>query len=302
MSKLLVVFAVACISTSSIAVRFATSPAVWLAFARLFLATLILTPVALLKYRPELKKLTRKMFASYALNGVVLGLHFLCYFEAVQNTSIAAAVVLACSEVFFVALGARIFFQERISTRGWVGILVAFVGCVLVTTAKNTQSPDALKGNLLGLLAAILIAVNTLVGKRSRIAVSTTVYTFIMYTFAALTLAVACLLGGVPVTGYAPVNWLSALWLAVVCTMFGHSVISFSLKFERASFVASVKLMAPVFAALLGWALFGEKPVLQVGIGSAIIIASVYSYSRQCDVDALAAQAQAAARADARVR
>ena len=298
MIRLLVVLAVVSLSTSSLAVRYATAPTVWLAFARLLLSTAILTPLVLVRYRRELAALRWKVFGTYAINGVVLGLHFLCYFEAVKNTTIAAAVVLACSEVFFVAIGSRVLFREQISVRGWLSIVVAFLGCVLVTTAKTSQSPDALKGNLLGLLSAVLIAINTLIGKRSRKAASTTVYTFVTYAFAACTLLAATLLGGVPLTGYAPVNWLSALWLAVVCTMFGHSLISYTLKEESASFVSSVKLLSPVFAAVLGWLLFGEVPVAQVIIGSAIIIASVYSYARQCGPSRTPDVAETLARTD----
>ncbi len=284
MIKLLVVFAVACMSTSSIAVRFASAPSVWLALVRLLLATGMLVPLALTRYRKELASLDRRVFLSYVASGVLLGVHFLCYFESVKNTSIAAAVVLACSEVFFVAVGARIFFREPISVQGWGGIIVAFLGCLLVTTAKNTHSSDALKGNLLGLLAAALIAVHTLIGKRSRKAGSTTAYTFVAYGFAAITLGIASLLLQVPIAGQAPINWLSALWLAAVCTMLGHSMISYSLKFERASFIASTKLLAPVFAALLGWVLFDEIPAVQVVIGSIVIITSVWYYSRQCAI------------------
>ena len=282
MIKLLVVLAVAGISTSSLAVRFADAPAVWIAFARLLLATAILLPFALTRFRQELLHLKRKVFLRYALSGVVLGLHFLCYFESVKNTSIAAAVVLACCEVFFVAIGARFLFREPITVKGWAGILTAFVGCVLVTTAKNTHSPNALLGNLLGLAAAVLIAVNTLITKHSRKEGSTTAYTFVAYGFAALTLCMATFVMHVPILGKTKVDWLSALWLAVVCTMLGHSVLSYSLKYERASYVSAVKLLAPVFAALLGWLLFREAPALQVVIGSVIIIGSVYYYSRQC--------------------
>lgn len=282
MMKLLVVFAVACLSTSSLAVRFATAPAVWLAFARLLLSAGFLLLPVFIRHRKELLGLSPVRFLSFAASGVVLGLHFLCYFESVQHTSIAAAVVLACSEVFFVAIGARVLFRERVTLKGWLAIVAAFVGCLLVTTARDTGSPDALKGNLLGLLAAVLIAANTLIGKRSRKDASTTAYTFVAYTFAAITLLAACLIMGVPPGGHAPINWLSALWLAVVCTLLGHSMISYSLKFEKASYVSSVKLLAPVFAAVLGWLLFGEVPTWQVILGSAIIIASVYIYARQC--------------------
>ena len=118
------------------------------------------------------------------------------------------------------------------------------------------------------------------------------------YAFAAATLLVATLLGGVQLTGYAPVNWLSALWLAVVCTMLGHSLISYTLKEESASFVSSAKLLSPVFAAVLGWLLFGEVPVAQVIVGSLVIIISVYAYARQCGPDRKPDVAETLARTD----
>ena len=237
MIKLLVVLAVICISTSSLAVRLTVAPAVWLAFIRLLLSTVILLPFALTRYRRELASLSRNVFLRYALSGIMLGLHFLCYFEALKNTSITAAVVLSCSEAFFVAIGARIFYREPIRTRGWISITIAFLGCVLVTTAKNTQSPNALMGNLLGLLAAILIAVNTLITKGNSKEGSTTTYTLVTYGFAALTLFVATLPWMYPSRENA--HGLADRALAV-CDMHhsGTQRLSYCLKFERASYVS----------------------------------------------------------------
>ena len=282
MIKLLVVLAVMCISTSSLAVRLTAAPAVWLAFIRLLLSAVILLPFALTRCKRELASLSRPVFLRYALSGIMLGLHFLCYFEALKNTSITAAVVLSCSEAFFVAIGSRIFYREPIRTSGWISISIAFLGCVLVTTAKNTQSPNAMLGNLLGLLAAILIAVNTLITKGSRKEGSTTAYTFVTYGFAALTLFVATLAMDVPIAGRMPTDWLIGLWLSVICTILGHSVLSFCLKFERASYVSAAKLLSPAFAACLGWLVLQEVPATQVMVGSVIVMGSVYAYSRQC--------------------
>ena len=57
MIKLLVVLAVMCISTSSLAVRLTAAPAVWLAFIRLLLSAVILLPFALTRCKRELASL-----------------------------------------------------------------------------------------------------------------------------------------------------------------------------------------------------------------------------------------------------
>ena len=79
MIKLLGVFAVDCMSTSSIAVRFASAPSVWLALVRLLIATGMLVPLAFTRYRKELASLDRRVFLSYADSGVFHWLKLLCY-------------------------------------------------------------------------------------------------------------------------------------------------------------------------------------------------------------------------------
>ena len=291
MTKALVVLAVIAMSTSSAAVRRSAAPAVWLAFIRLLISTLMLLPIVLLRHKRELAALGKKTLLRYALSGITLGLHFLCYFEAVKNTSMTAATVLSCSEAFFVAIGARFIFREPIRAKGWAAISFAFVGCVLVTSARGSDSPNALMGNLLGLAAAVFSAVYTLIGKSSRKTGSTTGFTFVAYGFAALTLFTATRIMAVPIGGKDTVDWLSALWMAAVCTMLGHSLLAYSLRYERASYVSAAKLLSPVFAAVLGRLFFGEIPPPSVIWGSLIIISGIYAYSRQCAPEALAAEA-----------
>ncbi len=282
MKKLVVLVAVMCMSCSAIFVRFSSAPSVVLALYRLTFCTILLTPAVLLKHLDEMKSLKLREVLNFAAGGLCLGLHFFCYFESLKYTSIAAAVMLACTEVFFVAIAARFLFGEVITRKGWAGILITFVGSAMVTLAKDAQGLNALKGNLLALLSAVLIAANTLIGKKSRAQSSTTLYTFVMYGFASLTLLIACGVMGHGIVGYAPINLLTALGMAVLCTILGHSLISWSLKYEKASFVSSAKLMTPVYSALFGWLFLGEVPTPIVIFSALVILLGVYYYSRQC--------------------
>lgn len=281
MIDLVVIFAVACMATSSIGIRASTAPSIWLALMRMLLSCLILLPMVVSRYRKEIIALTKKQLLCYALSGVTLGCHFLCYFESVKYTSIASSVVLTSTEVFIVALGAWAIFGERISAKGLASVLFTFIGCVIVATAQISSARDVGRGNLLAFAASAFASINTLFGRYGRKSTSSTVYTFVVYSFAALTLLCGTLLSDVPLV-QEPVNWLCALWLAVVCTMLGHSLLSYSLRYKTAAYIASAKLLIPFFAALCGWLVLGEVPTVQVLVGSVIIVGGVYVYTNRC--------------------
>ena len=68
--------------------------------------------------------------------------------------------------------------------------------------------------------------------------------------------------------------------MAVFCTLMGHSVFSWGLKYLPPAFVSTAKLMEPVFASALGLLLFREVPGMLTVIGGIIIILAVILYSR----------------------
>ena len=82
---------------------------------------------------------------------------------------------------------------------------------------------------------------------------------------------------GLQYWGIPPV--LAILLAMVFCTLLGHSVFSWDLKYESPAFISTVKLLEPVFAGLLGVLLFKEIPKTQVILGGCTIILGVYVYS-----------------------
>ena len=72
----------------------------------------------------------------------------------------------------------------------------------------------------------------------------------------------------------------TAAAMAVLCTLLGHSVFSWGLKYLPAAFISTVKLMEPVFASVWGLLLFREVPGWMVVIGGAVIIFGIALYGR----------------------
>ena len=255
MKKLIILLGVLGVSCSAILVRLSQAPSMVLVFYRMLFASVILLPWSIMAYRSERKTLSRKTLLLSLLSGVFLGFHFTCYFSALRYTSIASAVVLVDTEVFFVALAAPLLLDKRVSRRGWIGILLTFLGSVLIAAADANSGNGAGIGSALALLGAFCMAVYTLIGAKVRRTCSTTVYTTLVYTAGTVTVGLLLLLSGTPVIGYAPRDYAAALGLSLFCTLLGHSVFSWGLKYESPAYVSTVKLLEPVFATLLGLSL-----------------------------------------------
>ena len=276
MKKLCLLLGVVGMSLSAIFVRLASAPSMVLVFYRVALSALLLLPLVLLRHRAELSGLTGRDIGLCILSGAFLGLHFTLYFESLRDTSVA----LVDTEVFFVALAMLLLFREIIPRGGWLGIGATFAGSLLIAMADAGGGSDLLRGDLLALDGAATMAVYTMIGKVCRQRISTTVYTLFVYAAAAVTVLVLLLAGGTPVFGYAPRNLWAAAGLAVFCTLLGHSVFSWGLKFESASFIATIKLLEPVFSSVFAFFLFGEVPAWLTVLGGVVVILGVYLYAR----------------------
>ena len=280
MKRLAVLLGVAGVSLSAVFVRWSTAPSLILVLYRVGMAAALLAPYTLLRHREELRTLARREVLLCLASGAFLGLHFAAYFESLRWTSIASSVVLVDTEVLFVALGTVLVLRQRLSGRAWLAVALAFGGSVVIAMADTAVGPDAVRGDIIALSGSLCMAVYTMIGAVCRKNISTTVYTFLVYCSAALTVLVIALFGGLPLTGYGAENVLTALGMAVFCTLLGHSVFSWGLKYLSPAFISTAKLLEPVFASVWGLALFGERPGLLTLLGGAVIIAGVALYSR----------------------
>ena len=280
MKRLAVLLGVAGVSLSAVLVRWSTAPSLILVLYRVGMAAALLAPYTLLRHREELRALARREVLLCLASGAFLGLHFAAYFESLRYTSIASSVVLVDTEVLFVALGTVLVLRQRLSGRAWLAVALAFGGSVVIAMADTAVGPDAVRGDIIALSGALCMAVYTMIGAVCRKNISTTVYTFLVYCSAALTVLVIALFSGLPLAGYGAENVLTAFGMAVFCTLLGHSVFSWGLKYLPPAFISTAKLLEPVFASVWGLALFGERPGLLTLLGGAVIIAGVALYSR----------------------
>ena len=266
-------------SFSSIFVRWSAAPSLVTATGRLGWTVLLLLPSVLRSHWTELRSVTRRDLLMCALSGACLALHFSTWFESLKWTSIASSTVLVSTEVIFSALGFALFLHGRIPRLGAVAIAVAFAGSV-VLALSDAGGSGALAGDLLAVLAAVAVAAYSLIGQVQRARQATTVYTLLPYSPCLTVLLALDIATGTPVLGWGFREVGVGLLLAVFCTLLGHSLFSWSLKWLSPAYVSAAKLCEPVFASILGLLLFGEGIGPFQGIGAIAVLAGVLLYTK----------------------
>ncbi|MGH2675892.1 MAG: DMT family transporter [Actinomycetota bacterium] len=287
----LLVLGVVAVSTSAPMIRLADAPPLAVAFYRNAFAAAALLPFALLLHRRELVALGTRRRGALLLAGAFLAIHFASWIPSVSLTTVAASTVLVTSQSVWAAVGARVFFGERVRRSALVGIAVALGGAVLISGADFALSTRAFAGDLLAVLGAVTAAGYLLTGRRLRQHVSLAAYTGVVYSVCALLLLAAALLSGTPLTGFEPKVWLLFALMALGPQILGHTVFNYLLRDLDTTLVAVAIMGEPVGASLLALALFGEVPPWSAVLGGALILTGIY----------VAVTAQARRQADAPV-
>ncbi len=277
----MIIIGVMGISLSAIFVKYSKAPSVVTAAWRLVWTVGLMSPVVwgFKERRQELLRTDRRSGALCAASGIFLALHFWAWFESLKHTAVASSTAIVCTEVIWVALGYCLFLGGKIRKKAAAAIAVTLAGSLVIACSDSGEGTAHLYGDLLALAAAVAVACYTLIGRVARTTMSTVVYTYIVYSFSAVTLLLLAWAQGYSLTGYGASGAVAGLLLAVFSTILGHSIFSWCLKFLSPAFVSASKLCEPVVAAGFAAVLFGEMPGLLQVIGGAVIIGGVLFYS-----------------------
>ena len=170
--------------------------------------------------------------------------------------------------------------KGKLNRKAILAIAITFAGSIVIACADSVSGGVHLLGDVLALLAAIAVAVYTLIGRIVREKVSTTVYTYVVYSTCAFVLVLICLVQEYTFFDYGISAIIVGALLAIFSTILGHSIFSWCLKYFSPAFVSASKLLEPVVAAIFAAFLFGEVPPIPVFAGGAMILSGVLYYSK----------------------
>jgi len=274
------VVAVLAVSTSAILVEFSAAPSLVKAFYRVLFTTLAVAPVALLRRREALGRFRRRDLFGAVGAGVALALHFGTWFESLEWTTVAASVTLVQAQPVFVAVGAALLLDERITRRIAAGIGVAVAGMAVMAVGEYDGGPllssGAIYGDVLAVLGAVMVAAYYLAGRSLRQRMPLFPYVTVVYAVCTAVLGGFVVAAGHPLGGYPANEWLLFAAMALGPGVFGHTVINWALAHLESSVVSVSLLGEPVGSTVLALFLLAQVPGTATVLGGAVVLAGIY--------------------------
>ncbi|WFB07558.1 DMT family transporter [Streptomyces sp. LX-29] len=257
----LLAVAIAGVSLSAPLIAGTVAPALAVAFWRNAMAVGALSPLVLLRrrHRVELRTLGRRALLLSVASGALLALHFGLWLPSLRMTSVASSTALATTTPIWTALILRLR-GHRPSALAWAGMVLAFLGVVILTGVDLSLSPRALAGDALALAGGMAAAGYVLLGSEVRRTASTTAYTYVCYTTTAVLLLVTCLVTGASLGGYSGETWLKLALLTLTAQLLGHTLINRVVKGLGPSVTSTAILLETPGAALIAAVWLGQTP------------------------------------------
>ena len=263
--------AILAVSFASIFVRWSDSDPLIIAGYRMLFASLILAPFAFHE-RKDAAPMDRRTIGYVALTGVVLAVHFFAFISSLRYTSVASSTLLVNFHPLIVGAASVLILKES-SKRTVVGVTIGFIGVAAIAlTGLGTGESF---GNALALLGGVMAALYILAGRVLRRTLGIFTYAFSVYLTAAVVLLASAVINGVSLWPYPTEELLIFLALAVVCTIFGHTVYNWSLRYLPAPVISTSLLGEPILASLLALLILGEIPAWTVVLAAPLILVGV---------------------------
>jgi len=290
-SKAYLAIATAMVSVSfaSIFIKWSESPPFVIAAYRLSITCLILAPyLAITGGFSRLRHLGKEEIRLVLVSGIALAFHFGLWIVSLSLTLVATSVVLVTSHPMFVAGVQHFLLKERVRRVAAGGIVIAFTGVVIIAVSDWGVGSETLLGDLLAFLGGICAGVYFLSGRLARQRMDVVPYSFSVYGLAALILFAGAVVSGDRVAVGDPRELLLFLAMAIVPTVFGHTMFNYALRKVPAHVVSTSVLGEPVGASILAFLLLpGETPGLAIITGGALVVIGLFivlSRGRVADV------------------
>ena len=253
----------------------ATTPDM-IAGGRAFFAVLALGLATLLWRRTDSSRPSWPQLARLVLGGLLLGSHWLAFFEAVKISGVAIATLGFASFPAFTVLLEGTLFRERTRPVEFLMVALVCLGLILVTPEFSLGS-DATVGLLWAVLSGLLFALLSLLNRASTHGldpIQAALYQNVTVLVVFMPLAAPL------VPSLRPLDWLWLAMLGIFCTGLAHSLFVASLRVLKARTTAVIFALEPVYGILFAWWLFSEQPALRMLAGGLLIISAIFVSAR----------------------
>jgi drug/metabolite transporter (DMT)-like permease len=277
--------AILAIGFSAFFVRWANVPAQVMAFYRIGISTLVMSPVFLGRaVRGQTKSvglLPRWGILLFpALAGLCSAMDQFIWNSSLKFTQAANATLLGNTSPLWVALIAWLILHERTRKSFWLGLFLVLGGAATVLGSDFLLHPVLGWGDLLSIISAVFYGLFYLFSQQSRRRLDTLSHVWYCSLTSTLVLLAICLLTRTPLSGYPTHSYLVMVGAALFPQLVGYLAIGYALGHIPAHIASPTMLFQPVVTAILAIPILGERPTPPQWIGGLIVLAGIYLVNR----------------------
>ncbi|MDP3761681.1 MAG: DMT family transporter [Ramlibacter sp.] len=241
-------------------------------FLRYLFGLLVMLPLVL---RAGLAAWRPRNIGGQFARGAVHSFGLALWFMAIPHITLAETTAIGFTGPIFIMIGAALVFGEKMRWERWLAALIGLAGVLIVVAPKLSGAGGGY--SLLMLSTAPVFAASFLITKGlTRYERPEVIVLWQSITVTAISLPLALLAWRAPTAA----QWIAFLACGVLGSA-GHYFLTRAFSVADISATQSVKFLDLVWASLLGWLIFADRPSRSTLIGGVVICASTLWIARR---------------------
>ena len=226
-------------------------------------------------------KVSKKTLFKLLGNGILIALHWYCFFEAIALSNVSIALVFMSTTAFFTSFAELVIYKKSLDLKELFTGALVIVGVFIIVNDLNFENhPDYFKAIILALISAFLAAffsvINSVLVKENDSAIIS--FYELMGGFWVITLLFY--LNGDIVLDELSLNSTQLIWLVilgVICTSFAFLLGVYVMKFIKPYTVNLSVNLEPIYAIIFALLIFKDSEVMSLNfyLGSMVVVGSI---------------------------
>ena len=244
---------------------------------RMFIGSILLAMFMLFSKRSF--KIDFKLFLQYSFLGLIIALHWITFFEAIEQSNISVTLAMFSTAAFFTSFIEPFLFKRKLI---FYEVILGFVvvgGVFLIFNAEFQYMLGIILGLLSAFFASLFSVLNGLMIKKNS-AISISFYEFVTgMFFITIFLIFNDDLNSVIIHDVFSLNYFYIFMLGSICTAYAFMASIYLLKFISPYSVVLTYNLEPIYGILMAVIFFGNNENMSFSfyIGLFLILLSVIS-------------------------
>ena len=222
-------------------------------------------------------KINLKLLLKYSVLGLIIALHWITFFEAIEQSNISLTLAMFSTAAFFTSILEPLLFKRKVIIYEVVLGFIVIAGVSIIFNAEFKYLYGIILGIFSALFASLFSVLNGIMIKNDN-AIKISFYEFISgVIFITIYIFFSSDLSDLYIDDFLSLNYLYIFLLGTICTAYAFIASVYLLKFISPYSVVLTYNLEPIYGIILALIFFGnaEKMSFSFYLGLFLILASV---------------------------